>query len=66
VRILLNGEAREIPEGTSIAALLRTLNLSGSRVAVEWNREVIPRDRHDAAVLREGDRVEVVRFVGGG
>jgi thiamine biosynthesis protein ThiS len=66
VRIVLNGEAREVPEGTSVAGLLRSLDLAESRVAVERNREVLPRERHEEAVLREGDRVEVVRFVGGG
>jgi thiazole synthase len=69
VTIVLNGERRAIPapEGApTIAALLAELELGGQRVAVEVNGDVVPRERHEAHRLAEGDAVEVVTFVGGG
>lgn len=66
VKVLVNGENREIPEGTTVAELVRLLGLPEGRVAVERNREVIPRSLHETLRLNEGDRLELVRFVGGG
>jgi len=66
MRVLVNGEAREVPEGTTVAALLRWLDLPEGRIAVERNREVIPRSQHGETKLSAGDRIELVRFVGGG
>ncbi len=66
VRISLNGEARELPEGTTVAGMLEALQLAPGRVAVERNREIVSRDRHALVILGNGDEVEVVTFVGGG
>lgn len=66
MRIVVNGEEREIAEGVTIATLIELLQLPPGRMAVERNREVVPRGRHADTVLREGDRLELVRFVGGG
>ena len=66
MRIRLNGAPRDLDAGTTIAALLRELDLPDMRLAVERNGEVVPRATHGAAVLLDGDVVEVVRFVGGG
>jgi sulfur carrier protein len=66
VNILINGSAREVPEGTTIAALLRELELSGRPVAVEVNLELVPKARHAEYTLRASDRLEVVTLVGGG
>jgi thiamine biosynthesis protein ThiS len=66
VVIRLNGAPREIPAGGTVADLLRELNLPVPGVAVEVNRTVVPRDRHAETRLRDGDRVEIVQFVGGG
>lgn len=66
MRIVVNGRDREVPEGTTITDLLRELDLPAGPRAVELNREVVPRSRHETTVLREGDRVEVVSLVGGG
>ena len=66
MRIVVNGEEREIAEGATIATLIELLQLPPGRVAVERNREVVPRGRHAETMLREGDRLEMVRFVGGG
>jgi len=66
MRITLNGEAREVAEGTTISALLDQLGIRRDAVAVEVNREVIPRANHGQHTLRAGDVVEIVTFVGGG
>ncbi|MNN37691.1 Sulfur carrier protein ThiS [compost metagenome] len=66
MRIQLNGEAVELPEGHSVADLLAGLDLAGRRVAVELNLDIVPRSQHADTLLREGDRVEVVHAIGGG
>lgn len=65
MQIVLNGEPREVPPDCTVAALLRDLGLTG-RLAVEVNANVVPRGRHPDHVLAAGDRVEVVRAIGGG
>ena len=66
MRIEVNGNAREVPEGATVAALLAELGVAGARVAVERNREIVPRAEHGSVQLVEGDKLEVVTFVGGG
>lgn len=66
MRITFNGEPRELPDGATVGELLAELKSPVRHVAVEVNFEVIPRERHDATALREGDQVEVVTLVGGG
>jgi sulfur carrier protein len=66
VKVWVNGEPREVEAGTTLAGLLTTLALSGPGVAVEVNAEVVRRALHTEHPLREGDRVEIVTFVGGG
>jgi sulfur carrier protein len=64
--IVVNGDARTVAPGTTVAVLIAELGFGDRRVAVECNREVVPRARHATTVLGEGDRLEVVTFVGGG
>jgi sulfur carrier protein len=64
--IQVNGETREVAEGCTVAALLAALGRERGRIAVEVNAEVVPRATYAARILRPGDRVEVVTFVGGG
>ncbi|NIR28950.1 MAG: sulfur carrier protein ThiS [Gammaproteobacteria bacterium] len=66
MQILLNGETRQLPDGASVAALLERLELTGKRFAVEVNEEVVPRSEYAQVGLHEGDRVEIVRAIGGG
>ena len=66
VRITLNGEKRRLETALTVAQLLESLGLTGQRVAVEVNREIVPRSRYADAVLKDNDRVEVVRAIGGG
>lgn len=64
--ILLNGERVETKEESSIAGLLTQLGIPCERIAVELNRDIIPRAKYGVHLLKEGDRVEIVHFVGGG
>lgn len=66
MEIFFNGERRDVPEGTSVAALLRHLEIQPRQVAVEVNLELVPRGRHAEHLLADGDRLEVVTLVGGG
>jgi len=66
IAVTVNGEARQVPAGTTVLALVQMLGLGGRPVAVEKNREVVPRARHADEVLADGDRLELVTFVGGG
>ncbi|MGE8409270.1 MAG: sulfur carrier protein ThiS [Pseudomonas sp.] len=66
MRIQLNGEPFELPDGENVAALLNRLDLAGRRVAVELNLDIVPRSQHESTALSEGDQVEVVHAIGGG
>ncbi|HEU5182596.1 MAG TPA: sulfur carrier protein ThiS [Candidatus Polarisedimenticolia bacterium] len=66
MKIVVNGEEREIAEGATLATLIELLQLPPGRIAVERNREVVPRAKHAETVLHEGDLLEMVRFMGGG
>lgn len=66
LRVLLNGEARALSGPMTIAALLSSLGLPADGVAVALNLQVVPRSQHHAVPLREGDRIEIIRAVGGG
>lgn len=66
MQIYLNGEPRECAAATTVATLLADTGHSGRRVAVEVNREIVPRSRHAEQPLCEGDRVEIVQAIGGG
>jgi len=66
VSIVVNGEARSVAAGTTVAALIGELGFADRRVAVERNREVVPRAHHATTVLGDGDKLEIVTFVGGG
>ena len=66
MKIALNGEEREIAPATSITQLLHEAGYADRRVAVEINREIVPRSRHAEQLLHAGDRVEIVHAIGGG
>jgi sulfur carrier protein len=66
MKILLNGTAREIEDDASVAVLLAATDYAQRRVAVEVNREIVPRSQHSERRLRAGDRVEIVQAMGGG
>jgi len=66
MNILLNGEQKEIMNVRTVADLLDSLNIGRERVAVEINLDIVPRARHAEHVVNDGDRIEIVQFVGGG
>lgn len=66
MHIQLNGERYELPEGQSVADLLQRLELTGRRLAVELNRDIVPRSQHATTILSEGDQIEIVHAIGGG
>jgi len=66
IKIYINGKEKIISAETNILELLKELNLQPERVAVEINKNVIPKQEFSNYVLKDGDKIEVVRFVGGG
>jgi thiamine biosynthesis protein ThiS len=66
LRIEINGESREVEQGTTLAELVHQLALVPARLAIERNREVVRRADWPQIELSEGDRIEIVHFVGGG
>lgn len=66
MNIFVNGEVQEIANDATVADLVARLDLGGRRIAVEVNEDIIPKSLHAQALLREGDRVEIVHAIGGG
>ena len=66
IQIQVNGEPQRIALNTTVAALVAQLELAQERLAVELNLDILPRPRWQATILREGDKLEIVHFVGGG
>jgi thiamine biosynthesis protein ThiS len=71
MKLYINGEARTFADPApltqlTLASLVEALGMKPDRVAIELNRDIIPRDRWSKTLLQEGDRLEVVHFVGGG
>lgn len=66
MRVEVNGTPREVPDGATLTDLLRLQGVRAEQVAVELNRDVVPRAEHAARRVRDGDRIEIVTFVGGG
>ncbi len=66
ITLRINGQPRQFPAPISIAELVAALDLSGKRIAVERNGEIVPRSQHGKAQVADGDRLEIVVAVGGG
>ena len=66
LRVRVNGGERRVPAGSVLSALLAELGVSTPRVAVERNREIVPKAQYASTRLEDGDELEVVEFVGGG
>ncbi len=62
----VNGKPQKISPGSSVEKLVSALNLEGKRFAIELNGEIVPKSRHAATILNDGDKLEVVIAVGGG
>lgn len=66
IQIQVNGELQTAPSGSTIAGLLKQLDIRSDRVAVEVNLQILDRQNFDRQSLQEGDRVEIISFIGGG
>jgi len=66
MKLMINGDAREVSSPLTLAGLVEQLGMKQDRVAVELNRDIVPRDKWRQTNLSEGDRLEIVHFVGGG
>jgi sulfur carrier protein len=66
MQIFLNGETREFPDNTTAAILVESLGLTGKRIAMEVNLEIVPRSQYASYQIQPGDKVEVVQAIGGG
>ncbi|MCG7198270.1 sulfur carrier protein ThiS [Marinobacter pelagius] len=66
MQVEVNGDAMELPDGATVSVLIECLALTGKRLAVEVNEDIVPRSQHPEFTLNPGDRVEVVHAIGGG
>lgn len=66
IDVTVNGEARRIAPGATVATLLDAMQLTGKRLAVERNGDIVPKSQHGATALMAGDKLEIVVAVGGG
>jgi sulfur carrier protein len=66
MRLMVNGEERTFADVRDIAGLVAALGLDPRKVAVERNLEIVPRSTYGATALSDGDRIEIVHFIGGG
>jgi thiamine biosynthesis protein ThiS len=66
MNLIINGEVRQFDSALTVSALLERLGMKPDRVALELNRELVPRERWTGTQLADGDRLEIVHFVGGG
>lgn len=66
MNLTVNGEARSFTGLSHVAALVAALGLDGRKVAVERNLEIVPRSAYEETALEDGDRIEIVHFIGGG
>ena len=66
MNVLINGESREVPDSVTLTALLELFPMPSQRVAIELNRSVVRRADWGNIIISEGDKIEVIHFVGGG
>jgi thiamine biosynthesis protein ThiS len=66
MKILINGERKEIPAEINLSKLLESLNLPNERIAVELNKEVVRKKDWENILIKDADKIEIVHFVGGG
>jgi len=66
MQVFINGKQQDVPDCLSMAGLVDLLGLSGKRLAIESNEDLVPRSRFDAHLISPGDRIEIVHAIGGG
>ena len=66
MQVQINGETKQLADGATVADLVAQFQLTPKRIAVEVNRDLVPRDTYDRTVIKDGDHIEIVTLVGGG
>ena len=66
MQIVVNGELKTVPDGTTAQQLVEQLGLTDKRIAMERNQSIVPRSQYAETILCEGDRIEIIHAVGGG
>jgi sulfur carrier protein len=66
MKIIINGSSREVPDNLSASELILTLGLADKRLALEINREIVPRSTFESHIIHPDDKVEIVHAIGGG
>ena len=66
MQVNVNGEVKQLPENCTVTQLLEVMEITGKRIAVEVNEDIVPRSLHETTLLYEGDVVEIVQAIGGG
>ena len=66
MKIILNGSPRDVPDNLSASELILSLGLANKRLALEINREIVPRSTFESHIIQPDDRVEIVQAIGGG
>jgi sulfur carrier protein len=66
MQVIINGESREVPEAITAAQLVDLLELGSKRLAIESNREIVPRSAFETHIFKPGDQIEIVQAIGGG
>ena len=66
MELVINGKTEQLPDGISAAQLIERLGLASERLAMEVNREILPRSSFDSHCFKPGDEIEIVRAIGGG
>lgn len=66
MKLTVNGESREVPDGASIEKLIQDLGINPGRLACELNMTIIKRAEYNSTILKDGDTIEIVQMIGGG
>jgi sulfur carrier protein len=66
MQVIINGEGHTFNDGILLSTLLTQLEISGKRIAVEINESIVPKSQHDATVIHQGDKIEIIHAIGGG
>ncbi len=66
MELIINGKTEQVPDGINAAQLIEHLGLAHERLAMEVNREIVPRSSYEAHIFKAGDQIEIVRAIGGG
>jgi sulfur carrier protein len=66
MKVLINGESRELTESLNLSELLKHFSVASERIAVELNKEVVRRKDWESIIIKDADKIEIVHFVGGG